>query len=129
MSTPNESDDEQGVDVCKLMYIRDLNDAFRRDPIALRSVIAGNKLVVTRGVIAHGNAFVDRAIMFVREFSAFTEANDPYGEHDFGSFELDGVKLNWKIDYFDRSLAWGSPNPADPAVTRRVLTILLAEEY
>jgi hypothetical protein len=65
----------------------------------------------------------------VREFSDFTENNDPFGEHDFGIFELDGVTLFWKIDLYDRSLAWASPDPADPAVTRRVLTILLAKEY
>jgi Protein of unknown function (DUF3768) len=55
--------------------------------------------------------------------------NDPHGEHDFGSFEYSGQTIFWKIDYYDMRLKWGSPDPADPAVTRRVLTILLAEEY
>jgi hypothetical protein len=76
-----------------------------------------------------GNGFVDRAMIAVREFSDFTEDNDPHGEHDFGSFELDGETLFWKIDAYDTDYNFGSPNPADPAVTRRVLTILLAEEY
>ena len=86
-------------------------------------------LVITSGVAARGNDFIDRAVHAVREYSAFTEDNDPYGEHDFGSFEIDGENLFWKIDYYDRLLEWGTPDPADPDVTRRVLTILLSEEY
>jgi hypothetical protein len=59
----------------------------------------------------------------------FTNDNDPYGEHDFGAFDVDGARLFWKIDYYDRSLSGGSPDPTDPAVTCRVLTIMLAWEY
>jgi len=62
-------------------------------------------------------------------FSDFTADNDPYGEHDFGSFEFAGKTIFWKIDAYDRDLANGSPDPSDPSVTTRVLTVLLAEEY
>jgi hypothetical protein len=109
--------------------IRELNDAFRRDPSLLGVQIGLDKLVVTRGVAARGNDFVDRAVRAVRDYADFTERNDPHGEHDFGTFTLDDAELDWKIDYYDTELQWGSPNPADPDVTRRVLTILLAEEY
>lgn len=64
----------------------------------------------------------------VHSFSDFTEDNDPYGEHDFGSFEFDGYAVDWKIDYYDRQLQYHSPDAADPAVTRRVLTTMLAAE-
>ncbi len=70
-----------------------------------------------------------RAIGQVRRFDRFDEDNDPHGEHDFGSFTLCGKRLLWKIDYYDAVLEFGSENPADPAVTTRVLTIMLAEEY
>lgn len=65
----------------------------------------------------------------VQTHDSFDPDNDPFGEHDFGRFEFAGAVLYWKIDYYDRALVWGSPNPANPDVTTRVLTILLAEEY
>jgi hypothetical protein len=34
-----------------------------------------------------------------------------------------------RIDCYDRATEMGSPDPADPAVTARVLTIVLADEY
>src|SRR5215471_18320618 len=113
----------------KSEHIRILNDAFRTDLVAIGPALAGNKLYITRSVADRGNDFIDRAVQAVREFSDFTEANDPHGEHDFGSFELDGIKLFWKIDYYDLDLQYDSPDPADHAATRRVLTIMLAEEY
>lgn len=63
-------------------------------------------------------------------FDTFTPDNDPYGEHDFGAFEHAGKKIFWKIDYYsDSTMRCGSEDPADPAQTYRVLTIMLAEEY
>ena len=59
----------------------------------------------------------------------FDEANDPYGEHDFGGMDLFGAELLWKIDYYSPDMFSGSEDPADPLVTHRVLTVLLAEEY
>ena len=104
--------------------IRELNDAFRTGTRPDLGV-----MVTTRGVIGRGIAFLATAMLLTQQFDAFTPDNDPYGEHDFGSFELDGVLLFWKIDYYDPAIEFGSPDPADEAATCRVLTLFLASEY
>jgi hypothetical protein len=76
-----------------------------------------------------GPQFVSCVIASVRDFTAFEEGNDPYQEHDFGSVTVMSEQCFWKIDYYDRSRTQGSPDPADPSVTTRVLTIMLATEY
>ncbi len=103
--------------------IRDLNDEFRI------AAPARGQWVLTRGVSAEGPEFVAQAIRAVRGFDRFTQDNDPHGEHDFGSFDLAGQRLFWKIDYYDRDMGAGSENPADPNLTCRVLTLMLASEY
>ena len=110
--------------------IRELNDALR---LHSGSSEHGDWMI-TDGVRQRGMPFTIKAMHAVRDFSDFTPANDPHGEHDFGAFSLEGVRLNWKIDYFDRGSfnkgdEFGSNDPADEATTRRVLTVLLAEEY
>lgn len=65
----------------------------------------------------------------MNEFDAFSPDNDPYGEHDFGAVEIAGQRVFCKIDYYDTALEYGSPDPSDPAVTTRVLTVMLASEY
>jgi hypothetical protein len=106
----------------KITKISELNDA-------LRAGTGSGRVMITAGVVAKGDAFVARATKAVQEFKDFTEGDDPYGEHDFGAFDLDGEKLFWKIDYYDQNMENGSEDPANPAVTTRVLTILLASEY
>ena len=95
-----------------------------------RSEGRGNgSIVVTAGVRERGIAFVRRALDQVRSFDAFTSENDPWAEHDFGAFEIEGEKLFWKLDAYDLSMTAGSPNPANEAVTARVLTIMFSHEY
>ena len=65
----------------------------------------------------------------VTEYAEFTEDNDPHGEHDFGSFEFHGHKCFWKIDYYDNDYSMGSDDPTDLSKTKRVLTVMLADEY
>jgi hypothetical protein len=105
--------------------IRDLNDAFRKDPTRF------GRAVVTAGVNARGPGFVLLAMRAVASFKDFTEGNDPYGEHDFGSFELANDKLFWKIDCYEKGSDYsaGAETPDNPATTDRVLTVMLAEEY
>lgn len=107
--------------------LRDQNDAFRATFDTARP--GRDDVVMTGGLRALGPEFCLRAIEAVRVYDQFTEANDPWGEHDFGTFEIDGEPLCWKIDYYDTELKFCSPNPSDSALTRRVLTIMLQGEY
>jgi hypothetical protein len=102
--------------------IRELNDAFR-------TTLEGGQCLFTASVSDLGLPFSMAALAAVRAFGEFTTDNDPYGEHDFGAFQIGEERLFWKIDYYDLSLEFGSNDPADPAQTKRVLTIMLAEEY
>ena len=107
--------------------IQRLNDIFRC--AACGSKIVSGEIVATDGVLSLGENFLARAILAVKSHNNFTPGNDPYGKHDFGAFTIDSKRLFWKIDYYDRKFEFGSPDPADPEITRRVLTILLASEY
>ena len=103
--------------------IRELNDALRRGECA------NGQVVITSGVHERGEAFVAQVVEAVTSFDTFTPDNDPHLEHDFGAFEVDGEKLFFKVDYYDLSMTAHSPDAADPAVTKRVLTIMLSSEY
>ena len=102
--------------------IRALNDAFR-------TTMTGGKVFLTAGIDALPSDVKAVLIRRVAMFSDFTPDNDPHGEHDFGSFEIAGHKIFWKIDAYDAEMRFGSEGPADPSKTTRVLTIMLAEEY
>lgn len=104
--------------------IRALNDAFRKNPHT-----GLGKVVMTQGVNMIPGGFSYKALEAVMKFDAFSEANDPYREHDFVSVEVDGHLVLGKIDYYDKDLEYGSEDPSNPDVTTRVLTIMLADEY
>jgi Protein of unknown function (DUF3768) len=106
----------------KTARIRALNDELRKN-------FAAGLAVMTPGVAALGAEAVARIVKTIAVFDDFCHANDPQEEHDFGAFDTDGHRIFFKIDYFDESLTYHSPDPADPSVTKRVITIMLAEEY
>ena len=85
--------------------------------------------MITAGVKALGQEKVNQIVRKVQTFDQFTKDNDPYEEHDYGSFVHEGEKILWKIDYYDKNLEFGSEDPADPSKTTRVLTIMTALEY
>ena len=90
--------------------------------------VAG-RLVQTSGISALPPEDQSAIREKVETFDAFHIDNDPFREHDYGSFEHAGRKVLWKIDYYDAAMEFGSQDPADPQLTTRVLTIMLAEEY
>jgi hypothetical protein len=106
----------------KLEAIRALNDELRQN------LTIGTALI-TAGIAALGAEAVARIVRTIAVYDDFWHANDPHEEHDFGSFEVDGHRIFFKIDYFDKGLTFHSSDPADPSITERVITIMLAEEY
>ena len=81
----------------------------------------------------------------IETFDAFDEDNDPHSERDFGTIyqladgrwtterprlrEDERERVFWKLDYYDRQMEFASDDAANPAITRRVLTIMLSDEY
>jgi len=102
--------------------VAQLNDAFRR-------TLIGGPVLLTTGIRSLPNETIKAVLHQVRHYSDFTPDNDPYQEHDFGSFNIENYRIFWKIDYYDLTLTYGSEYPEDPTQTTRVLTIMLAEEY
>ena len=109
-------------DATRRALVRRLNDHLRRFWL-------GGRVMVTTGVSALGPRFLEAALAAVAAFDAFDRENDPYGEHDFGALTVAGVRVLFKIDYYNADLSGGSPDPADPSVTARVLTLMLAQEW
>ena len=101
--------------------IAKMNDLFRTTMISVPT----RKVVLTEGVA--DSADREEIITAVRDYTDFNPDNDPYGEHDFGNFVINGVKYFFKIDYYDLSWEYG----ADPhsESTALLLTIMRADEY
>ena len=102
--------------------IKTLNDNFRKTFI-------GGRIMLTLGINTKPSNEIAEIIRKVKQFNNFTTANDPYEEHDFGSFDYKGQKIMFKIDYYDKSLRYLSNDPADESQTVRVMTIMTAAEY
>ena len=103
--------------------IRELNDRLRTEGLGRGSIM------LTTGVQEKGGEFAIAAVKAIREFDDFSEDNDPWSEHDFGSVDVEGEKIFFKIDYYDLSMKHASDNPANEGCTHRVMTMMLASEY
>lgn len=99
-----------------------LNDSLRR-------FHTGGMVVISRGIAALPREVWAEVILAVAEFDRFSPDNDPYEEHDCAVVEIGPLRVIWKIDYYDPTMLHHSNDPTDPRITRRVMTIMLAEEY
>lgn len=106
----------------KLQRIRDLNDTLRR-------TFMGGRVMMTSGVAALEVEAKAKVLTAIRECGAFTEGNDPHGEHDMVFVEVDGERYWAKVDYYDRDIRYLSDDPSDPTATIRVMTIGHSSEY
>jgi hypothetical protein len=90
----------------------------------LRRYGRGGRIMMTSGIEALGAVAIARIMAEIASFDAFDADNDPYGEHDCAILTVDGTRVLFKIDYYDLDLA-----PSDLSVTRRVMTVMRADEY
>lgn len=102
--------------------IRALNDQ-------LRKTGEGGMVVMTPGIQSLEPARLAKCVNELKTFDWFSDTNDPWHEHDFGSFECEGHIMFFKIDYYDLDLTHHSPDASDETVTKRVPTLMLASEY
>lgn len=102
--------------------IKTLNDNLRKHLI-------GGRVMLTAGINAKSKDDIAKILSEVRQFNNFTPDNDPYNEHDFGSFDYKGETIYFKIDYYDKNYQYLSEDPANPNLTNRVMTVMLASEY
>ncbi|MEO1033389.1 MAG: DUF3768 domain-containing protein [Bacteroidota bacterium] len=117
----------------KSKIIAQQNDLFRKHigMIEMDTIKVKGKYHMTQGVDGLSNFQKLDTLIKLWEYNNFTKDNDPYGEHDFGRFQLDENKQDiiWKIDYYDINYEYGSEDPSDLSNTRRVLTVMLPSEY
>ena len=118
-----DSEGAARIEVDRLVSIVTLNDLCRT------AMGVGGRVLQTVGIRALPSHEQSRIREKVELFSDFNADNDPYGEHDFGSFEHGDVRVMFKIDCYNLDLTAGSEDPSDPKQTLRVLTIMLDEEY
>lgn len=113
---------EQSNHVQRMARIRELNDRFRKQ-------LRHGEVLITLGIRQKVGDAIGDLFRTLARFDDFNEDNDPYGEHDFGCLTWQGDPIFWKIDYYDLDMTSGSPDPANPDVTTRVLTVMMAWEY
>ncbi|ACB82105.1 conserved hypothetical protein [Methylorubrum populi BJ001] len=110
------------TDILDVGRIAALNDILRRS-------LTGGTLVFTAGIVALGRERQQIILDAIAAFDGFEPDNDPYGERNFGALEAAGERVMFKIDCYDRSGRFASPDPVDTSVTTCVLTVMLAGEY
>jgi hypothetical protein len=110
------------TDVPRSEVIARLNDQLRKTGM-------GGAIMITRNVMRMTGFDAVALAAALANYNDFEPSGDPHGERDFGCMTLWGHDLLWKVDYYDRSMEFGSDDPADPEATHRVLTVMLAADW
>jgi Protein of unknown function (DUF3768) len=92
--------------------IIELNDRFR-------STFKGGRVQMSRSVYELEPRLRGRALWVLSKYKKF----DPDSEHDWGTFIFGGYAFEWWIEYRSTAGLDQSPDPANPDMTFRVLTL------
>ncbi|GFE67097.1 DUF3768 domain-containing protein [Litoreibacter roseus] len=127
--TIDNTPDLSSAETAKL--VAEQNDRFRKASVgvATEGPIPPGRVMMTRGIAEQSDTFKEKLFAAIGAYGTFNEDSDPYGWHEMGVMEIDGVTVWFKLDLYDENYEYGSADPTDPQFTRRVMTLLLPSEY
>jgi hypothetical protein len=103
--------------------VEELNDTFRQ-------TLLGGRVALTDSVAhALGADGCEKLMHRIMNYEGFVRDGDRYDEHNFGVVLMSSKSFIWKIDYYSPDMQRLSNNPANVDITKRVMTVMLAEEY
>ncbi|RWO76141.1 DUF3768 domain-containing protein, partial [Mesorhizobium sp.] len=100
----------EATDISRALDETVLETRLLNDDLRIRRV--GGTIVITTGIASLGPSAIRDIISAITAFDSFTRENDPYGEHDCAVMTVSGIKIIWKIDYYDLSRRYHSPDPS-----------------
>jgi hypothetical protein len=105
------------------------NNRFRQQ--VLLGDPGNHRILATAGIKALGPDPVREILQVILSFREedFREGFNPWGDRDFIVIDYQGKRIFAKIDTYDPSMEFMSPDPADDRVTIRVLTVMFDFEY
>jgi hypothetical protein len=90
----------------------------------LRTTFKGGRVQMTRNVYDLDDRLRGRALSVMARYNKFDESS----EHDVGVFIFAGYSFEWRIEYRGKDDFGVSPDPADPELTFRVLTLYAVDD-
>jgi hypothetical protein len=105
-----------------VVRIRDLNDQLRR-------TFTGGRVMRSSSIAHLPDLEQERIFSALKQFEDFKSGNDPNREHDMAFFDVDRSAYIAKIDYYDTDERFLSDDPSNPKISKRVTTIMRADEY
>jgi hypothetical protein len=90
----------------------------------LRTTFRGGRVQMTPSVYELDARLRGRALYLLTRYNGFDEDSD----HDHGVFIFGGYSFEWLVEYRGKDGTGVSPDPADPEVTFRVLTVYGVED-
>lgn len=102
------------------------NDQLRRNPFTAFTADAWNRIKII-GDLNNDEKLLNRAIIEIAKFSEWNE-EVLENRHDSGMVEIDGIRVAWRIEYYDKELQRRSETPGLGYETRRVLCYALEKD-
>jgi hypothetical protein len=90
----------------------------------LRTTFNGGRVQMSPAVGTLDPQLRGRALSALSRYNKFADG----GEHDWGVFIFAGYSFEWRIEYRAKEGIGVSPDPADPEMTFRVLTLYVVND-